>query len=626
MKLGYKNSNNFHSSRLCRIILLVLFFFLFAISAHAAAWKLSRSFWTDEDEKTYADFVEKLGSSKHSNLNRFIRDAKANPLYGEEDKKFNLYPDCADLPYLLRAYVAYKLRLPFSYVSAISSKGGDQRYGRGNRPTDFKDQDYFSSPQQLFSKVTLINSGYYRMSPEVENSDHYPVKIQPESIKPGTIYYDPDGHVAVVAKVTPDGRIRVIDAHPDRTISKPWFGAKFTRGSSKNGGGFKRWRPLRYTSDGKVRRTSNHNIVDFSATDQYQKKYSYRGRTGVSYYEYIRMRLANDKSRLDPLSDFRFMMSDLYEDICYRSVAVNLCIEKGINKRPHPGSLPWNIYGTDGIWEEFSTPSRDARLKVAFKDFYDRSCQMILESYRSNPAEAFKLASAMLEAYESLSQRFSITYTDSAGNVRLLNFDAVAERLFLLSFDPYHSIEYRWGGSPEELALSPDDHTKKRFYELEQRLRNQLERVYNQPTPLSMGPERPPEIRVKKMLLDFLEGQKLPQASIIASHNAVQPSYPPGQSPAEIQKRKELQLAANTASVQKVQIAQESANSSDLEKTNDKAEILPETELASLNVSEIKTVTRVGLKEFFVDLMRVGDNLAGALLKNGSESGEKNMP
>jgi hypothetical protein len=53
---------------------------------------------------------------------------------------------------------------------------------------------------------------------------------------------------------------------------------------------------------------------------------------------------------------------------------------------------------------------------------------------------------------------------------------------------------------------------------------------------------------------------------------------------------------------------------------------LPETELASLNVSEIKTVTRVGLKEFFVDLMRVGDNLAGALLKNGSESGEKNMP
>ena len=67
------------------------------------------------------------------------------------------------------------------------------------------------------------------MAADSQDSDHYPVKISKKSIVPGTVYYDPDGHVAVVAKVTEDGRVRVIDAHPDRTISKPWFGAKLYR-------------------------------------------------------------------------------------------------------------------------------------------------------------------------------------------------------------------------------------------------------------------------------------------------------------------------------------------------------------------------------------------------------------
>jgi hypothetical protein len=357
------------SSLPCFLFALLAVLLLAEGQAYASAWKLSRNFWSEEDENAYSEFVERIGDSKYSNLNKFIRDPQANPFYGEEDKKFNLSPDCADLPYVIRAYVAYKLRLPFSYVSAIAGKGGDQRYSRGNKPTSFKDQDFFSSPQQLFGQVTLINSGFFRMGPEVEDSDFYPVKIGKKTIRPGTVYYDPDGHVAIVAKVTEDGRIRVIDAHPDRTISKPWFGAKFTRGSKTNGGGFKKWRPVRYTSDGKIIRTRNHNISDFSAEDQYQRSFSFMGRDGLSFHDYVRMAMSGEGGRIDPVKEFVFMMKDLHEDICYRAEAVNLCIEKGINSRPHPGALPWNIYGTDGVWEEFSTPSRDARLKVAFREF-----------------------------------------------------------------------------------------------------------------------------------------------------------------------------------------------------------------------------------------------------------------
>ena len=492
--------------------------------AEAGAWKLTRNVWSEDDEKAYSNFVAALGKSKYSNLNKFIKDPKTNPLYGEEDKKFNLSSDCADLPYLIRAYVAYKLRLPFSYTSAIAGRGGDQRYSRGNRPTSFKDQDYFSSPQQLFYQVVLINSGYYRTGAEIEDSDFYPVKVNKKAIIPGTIYYDPDGHVAIVSEVNEDGRVRVIDAHPDRTISKPWFGAKFTRGSKENGGGFKRWRPIRYTSDNKIIRTRNHNIVDYSGDDQYKKTFSVKGRTGLSYHEYIRLSLCDDARKSDPVKEFAFMMTDLHEDISYRAMAVNLCIEKGISKRSHPGALPSNIYGTDGIWEEFSTPSRDARLKVAFREFYDRTRQMIIEAEQNyaagGVAYARQLATAFLQQYIQLSPQLSVSYLNSAGNRVILSFDDVSQRLFKMSFDPYHSVEFRWGAQGEELASSPDNETKRRFYQLEYRLRNQLERVYNQPTPLSMGPEPPPQTDTISWLTAYLQGQPV-DANIVAINKEI---------------------------------------------------------------------------------------------------------
>jgi hypothetical protein len=589
----------FCSKSFATVLLIVVLMLISMQQSRAAAWKLSKSFWTEQDEKIYENFVKALGESKHGNLNKFIRDAKSNPLYGQEDKSFYLYPDCADLPYLLRAYVAYKLRLPFGYVSKISGKGGDPRYSYGNRPVEFKDQDYFSSPQKLFSKVILINSGFYRMKPEVENSDHYPVKIQPESIRPGTIFYDPNGHVAVVYKVRSDGRIRVIDGHPDRTISKPWFGSKFARGNKKNGGGFKRWRPIRYTSSGQISRTSNHNIPDFSADDQFQKSYSYKGRKGLSYYDYCRARLSKSSVKYDPVNEFRFMMKELYEDIKYRALAVEICIQKGINKKPHPGALPWNIYGTSGIWEEFSTPSRDARLKVAFKDFYNRTVRMVLDVYKINPQRSLKLASDMLSLYDNLSPALSVSYTDSGGNLRVLSFDEVCKRLFKLSFDPYHSIEYRWGAPEKVLALSPDNHTKKRFYELEQRLRNQLQRVYNRHTPLSMGPEEPPELNVRKWLVNFIAGRiTLPVklASLANSNNSQLTLEKSENDLSEIQKKKSAMLAGE----EKIP-------------ANKKLEVKPEKLMSEADSEPEK----VQVKDFVQDLITLGDEFAISLLNAG---------
>ena len=61
------------------------------------------------------------------------------------------------------------------------------------------------------------------------------------------------------------------------------------------------------------------------------------------------------------------------DDLHYRADAVDLAMAAGINRRPEPDRLPPNIYGTEGDWETYSTPSRDARLKTAFKELRDQT-------------------------------------------------------------------------------------------------------------------------------------------------------------------------------------------------------------------------------------------------------------
>ncbi|NLM16910.1 MAG: hypothetical protein GX221_04265 [Candidatus Riflebacteria bacterium] len=489
--------------------LLILAFCFSSQVSYGQAWEIKKNMWSVQDEEIYGNFVTSFCDSKHNNLTEFIRDKTANPLYTEEDKKFSLKADCADLPYVIRAYVAYKLRLPFSHVHGLrSSEKGDERYRAGNRPAGFKSHNSYSSPQHLFNAVRIVNSGYYRMASGVENSDFYPVKVHFKSIKPGTVYYDPDGHVAIVGKVERNGRIRLIDGHPDLTVSKPWFGKKFARGSSKYGGGFKNWRPIQVIKDGEISRSSNRNISDFSATEQYQKSFNLPNQSGVSYYDYIKGKLSQDNTQWDPVSDLIFMFMDIYEDIAYRAMAVDVAIAAKIDKRPHPGILPKNIYGTDGVWEAYSTPSRDARLKVAFKEMYD-----VARSYIGSAKELYgkayslKLAEVFLAVYNDYGFNLGITYTNSVGESVWLSFDEVRARLFDLSFDPYHSIELRWGAKGKELASGKDSDVKKSFYKAQYRLRNNMERVYGVETPLTMGPERPADIDLRSWLMKYLKGK-----------------------------------------------------------------------------------------------------------------------
>ncbi len=369
-------------------------------------WRIARTKWTETDEKAYEDFVARIGESRCRSVNACLTGADSNPMYrGSNPAGMKFYADCADLPYMLRAYFAWKNNLPFSYSTAVSPIGAtrDIRYTPlGNIILSRRDiiGPAIDARRVIPQIIDTISSAHYRYPPTQVKGllpDHYPVKISRASIKPGTIIYDPDGHVAVVYKVDPDGRVHYIDTHPDNSLTRGVFGRSFSRSSPGMGAGFKRWRPLTLVGataggdgslqGGRISLAPDTTISDWSDEQFFgtgpgkpkrwrSGKFVLNGET-LDYYEYVRKRLAGADFKYNPIDETRAMVRALCEDIKYRVDAVDIAIKAGMHLRPQPARLPLNIYGTEGDWEIYSTPSRDARLSRP----HSRSCATRLRGF-----------------------------------------------------------------------------------------------------------------------------------------------------------------------------------------------------------------------------------------------------
>lgn len=478
---------------------------LFSNKGDSSQWTqpLDRSWpavnqWSRTLEDEYSQFVERLGQAvaqrRCRRLDVCLRDPQSNLLFDPQtDPNLTLNVDCGDLPYVLRGYFSFKRRLPFAFVCDVRGEGDDHRYMAHVTPVRSCSWRQYASPRSVLRSMTgEIHSGMYRMAPEIEGSDFYPLAINRRAVRPGTVYYDPNGHVLVVAEVRADGVIYLMDGHPDGSLTWKRFGQAFALGGRGQGGGFKGFRPLRLV-DNQIVRAGNAELSDFDGQSQWDRslRQSNAAREG-GYHGWVRTMLAEAAARPDPVLDFREQLRALCEDIGDRVEAVELAIGARMHKRPHPGELPWNIYGTVGDWELHATPSRDARLKAAFREMH--------ESAASLPPDSpllLQLRAAWVEESAQLACRF--TYRNSLGQPVALSLDDVLVRLFRMSFDPYHCPELRWG-APEgstEIATCPDDETKRDFFLKEQRLRNRIDRDYGAPTPLTSGPEQPPDLDVR---------------------------------------------------------------------------------------------------------------------------------
>jgi hypothetical protein len=349
--------------------------------------------WSEDDERGYRDFIQAIGKSSCATVDECLHD-KANPFRASDKPRMVYSSDCAELPYILRYYYAWKRSLPFSYQSEMrpSAVRGDTRFtAEGNKVAAraVAPSGKFSGYELIDRVADSVSSATYRVHPDDDGPllpDHYSAAIDPRSIRPGTLIYDPAGHLATVYRVAPNGRIWFFDAHPDNTITRLFYDLRFARAFPGVGAGFKNWRPQRLVdatrrSDGvlvggHIVLARNKDIADFSDEQYFGNgakptdagwatgTFSLNGER-LDYYDYVRARLAGGFLVFDPVKEMREMVESNCSDLHYRAVAVDVGIAAGMANRPQPPRLPDNIYGTSGDWEIYSTPSRDARLKTA---------------------------------------------------------------------------------------------------------------------------------------------------------------------------------------------------------------------------------------------------------------------
>jgi hypothetical protein len=458
-------------------------------------WPLHNT-WNRATENLYSAWIEKLFDAtldappSWNALHEVLRDRSRNMLFnalglGEDETGMVMRPDCADMPYFLRAYFAFKLGLPFGYSKCSRGGGGQpprcfQWFSVQNleaaRPATAgqKAAPAESAPKRTGLAASFahyipivadaVHSGTGRTLASDDNTDYYMVKLTQETLRPGTIYADPFGHVLMLTKrvaQTEDaaGVFLAADAQPDGTVAikRFWRGNfLFAQDPALGSAGFKRFRPIVRDGTGALRRLSNAEI---SKNPQYADFSLEPSKLAVEAF-YDRMDDVMSPEPLDPLRAMKEAISALDEQVKTRVTSVE-------NGRKYQASgrgeaaMPDGptIFETTGAWEDFSTPSRDLRLLIAIdvvRGFPERVARRP-ERYAMPTGRSVADVKAELQsvlASELAAHKFS--YPRSDGSPWTLALKDVLDRTTALemAYNPNDCVELRWGaaGGSEEAA------------------------------------------------------------------------------------------------------------------------------------------------------------------------------
>nr|MDQ3036363.1 C40 family peptidase [Myxococcota bacterium] len=446
-----------------------------------AIW-VPRWSWEEDTENLYAAFVEQLyaypvDDRTWRSLSELLRDREHNLLFGHlgqgEEARLELVPDCADLPYFLRAYFAWKLRLPFAYRRCSRGRAGvPPSCGEAITPAMPHEQPDEVEAFRWFIERHLrpgVHSASGRTSPRDEATDLYPVPLTREALRPGTVFADPYGHLLIVSAWQPQGAggsgvLYGADAQPDGTIGRRtfWRGTfLFTPDTGDVGAGFKAFRPVVYDHREDLWTTLTNDELRGARDATPWSDQQYRG-TQDDFYE--RMETLINPRALDPAAMQLALVDALEESVVRRVVSVDNGEEWHRANAgaviPMPEDL--DIFLTEGAWEDFSTPSRDMRLLVAIDTVVG-----LPESLRRNPArwglsEGAELDAAVERAHARLreelaSRRFTYTRSDGAPQELTLADVVAREDAIETAWNPNDCVEVRWGapdGSPERASCA----------------------------------------------------------------------------------------------------------------------------------------------------------------------------
>ncbi|MBN2527621.1 MAG: hypothetical protein JXR76_14605 [Deltaproteobacteria bacterium] len=263
-------------------------------------WRDMRK-WNSQWEALFSIWVQHLFRPLPSERNRgwhrlhdVLRNPERNFLYNqlgyvEDDpnstNRIRAKADCGDLPYMLRAYFSWKFSLPFRYSEC--TRGTGQKGPRCMNEVDNRNirHESISHPVARFNaflKVVSykVHSGTYRTLPVSDTSDFYPVALSRDTIRPGTVFVDPGGHVLLVSQWDADG-LYAVDGHPDKTVTRRPFKPKFFPHYPRlTTGGFKAFRPFR-------RRNEHWIPVPNSQLKSTFSRMQYRFQTPNEFYQRV---------------------------------------------------------------------------------------------------------------------------------------------------------------------------------------------------------------------------------------------------------------------------------------------------------------------------------------------------
>ncbi len=362
-------------------VLVCLAFLCLAPAAQASATYVVRyDRWSEDDERGYRDFVAALGEDGCTTVDACLHST-ANPYRFSDPAGTVFESDCADLPYVLRFYYAWKRALPFSYEDAVLPRSGsrDFRYSRnGNYVTSRRDvPGGTQTGMQIIAQMSgEVSSASFRIHPDLD----FPLvtghlfagdrsQVDPAGGRCSTI--PTDTWRWSIASI-PTGRVRYFDAHPDSTLTRSVYDLRFTRTVPAAGAGFKNWRPQVLVgatrradgtlTGGHIELARNSAIADFSTEQFYGNDtrpdddawasgwFKLDGEI-TGYYDYVRARLSGGQLHFDPVKEVaRDGAIQLLRFALQGAGRRGSRSRRGIQRRPEPDRLPANIYGTDGDW------------------------------------------------------------------------------------------------------------------------------------------------------------------------------------------------------------------------------------------------------------------------------------
>jgi hypothetical protein len=453
------------------------------------AWPSVRA-WDAGEEALYSAWLRELFHAElgaelaTTALDQITGDPARNLLHGalgwDEDGRhpagLAMRPDCADTPYFLRAYYAWKRGLPFGFRGC--SRGAPGKAPRCGEVTANTAAQAGTGPQpgqlgalQYFMRRTLawgVHTGNGRVALGDERSDLYPVRLDRRALRPGSVYADPYGHILVLVELFEGtggrpGVLYAIDGQPDGSITRKrfWEGNFLWNPDPGLGGsGFKNFRPV-VVRDGVAVQLGDAELLrdpGYGDVSPAQGELS-----GPAFYDAME-RLITPGVR-DAASAQEEAVAALFEQARVRVTSVANGDEFF---KKNPGAtvaMPegFKVFETTGAWESYSTPARDLRLLIAMdvvRGFSDKvRRQPAVFGVPEGPGQAEALAGLLATLEQARAallreDRFRFQYTRSDGSPWTLTLAELLDRADQLeaAYNPNDCPELRWGaaeGSPE---------------------------------------------------------------------------------------------------------------------------------------------------------------------------------